>query len=149
MKSRADVAIENFRNGFNCAQAVFSAYAAEFGISETDALRIACGFGAGMGRLQGVCGTVSGACMLIGCKYGKVRKDDDAARETTYRLVREFAGRFESLNEHLDCRDLLGCDLNSPEGHAEFLKDKLRATRCEKYVRDSCRLVEELLFDSK
>ncbi len=50
MKLKADQAIECFRNGFNCAQAVFSTFAEDFGINKTDALRISCGFGAGMGR---------------------------------------------------------------------------------------------------
>ena len=50
MTTKPDQAVATFNNGFNCAQAVFSTYAEEFGIDRTIALKISCGFGAGMGR---------------------------------------------------------------------------------------------------
>jgi len=52
MSSRIDAASECFTKGFNCAQAVFFAYASHAGVSEEDALRIAASFGGGMGRQQ-------------------------------------------------------------------------------------------------
>ena len=58
------------------------------------ALKISCGFGAGMGRRQEVCGAVSGAIFLIGCKYGKTIREDNAANDLTYKLVREFSEKF-------------------------------------------------------
>jgi hypothetical protein len=39
MKSKSESAADVFRSGFNCAQAVFAAYAAGFGIPESDGLR--------------------------------------------------------------------------------------------------------------
>jgi len=62
------------------------------------AKRIACGFGAGMGFIGKTCGAVSGAIMLIGLKYGKVDKDDNAAKDKTYELIQAFSNRFIAIN---------------------------------------------------
>jgi C_GCAxxG_C_C family probable redox protein len=75
---------ERFNKGFNCAQAVFSTYAPLLKIKEEDALRIATGFGARMGRLQEVCGAVTGAFMLISCKHGMIAATDTTSKEAAY-----------------------------------------------------------------
>lgn len=49
---KSDKAIEYFRNNFNCSQSVLTVFAAEYGLSENDCLKIACAFGGGMGRMQ-------------------------------------------------------------------------------------------------
>lgn len=53
-------AIESFRSGLNCAQAVVTAYADELNFDNNLALSVSCGFGGGMGRLQETCGAVTG-----------------------------------------------------------------------------------------
>jgi len=82
---REKEALDYFRNGFNCAQAVFTPFAKENGISESLALKIACGFGAGMGRLQATCWAVTGAYMAISVKQGKSLGDkgDEKKRRHT------------------------------------------------------------------
>jgi hypothetical protein len=42
---RIEKAKERFMDGFNCSQAVFSAFASNFGLNEEMALRIASGLG--------------------------------------------------------------------------------------------------------
>ena len=75
------IAINYFRNGFNCAQSVLASYKDKININEDDLLKISCAFGAGMGRMQETCGAVSGAYMVLGLKYGKYKKDDNETRE--------------------------------------------------------------------
>jgi C_GCAxxG_C_C family probable redox protein len=145
MQSRIETAARRFADGCNCAQAVFTSYAPPFGVSETDALRIATAFGGGMGHLQEVCGAVSGAFMAIGACCGMSQLADKAAKDRTYELVYALGKRFASLHGSFLCRDLLGCDLNTEEGKAQFREQKLRDTKCVAYVRDACRLLEEML----
>jgi C_GCAxxG_C_C family probable redox protein len=147
MNGKSDSAADVFRSGFNCAQAVFAAHAAGFGISEHDAFRIACGFGGGMGRLQETCGAVTGAFMLIGCRYGMTVKDDAAAKEKTYACVRQFVDRFIEKNRSISCKTLLGCDLRSDEGKKYFKEHGLQEAVCVKCVRDAVSIVEQVLFD--
>jgi hypothetical protein len=60
-------------------------------------------------------------------------------------LAHGLGKRFASLHGSLLYRCLLGCDLNSDEGKVMFKKQKLRNTKCVGYVRDACRLLEEML----
>jgi C_GCAxxG_C_C family probable redox protein len=142
---RIETAVQRFTNGYNCAQAVFTTYAPPFGIGEGDALRIATGFGGGMGRLQEVCGAVTGAFLAIGACCGMRQPADEAAKDETYGLVHELGRRFASLHGSLLCRDLLGCDLNTEEGKARFKAQKLKDTKCVGYVREACKLLEKML----
>ena len=52
--------------GYNCCQAVVMAYNDIFGLDDATAAAISSGFGAGMGRMREVCGSVSGMVILTG-----------------------------------------------------------------------------------
>ena len=49
----------------NCAQSVLTAFSDELGLDRNTALRLARGFGGGMGRTGKTCGAVTGAYMVI------------------------------------------------------------------------------------
>jgi len=145
MSTKPDQAAALYKEGFNCAQAVFATYAEEYGIDRTAALKVACGFGAGMGRRQEVCGAVSGAILLIGSKYGKTMKDDKPANELTYKLVRELSEQFCTRHGSVSCRELLGCNLQTPEGQQFFREHNFQDLKCARYVHDAADMVESLL----
>ena len=63
--NRIEKAVGKFKEGFNCAQSVLYSYADELGLPDDLAMKIATGFGGGMGRTQEVCGAVTGALMVI------------------------------------------------------------------------------------
>lgn len=138
-------ALEYFRNGFNCAQAVFVVFAKEQGIPEAQALKIAGGFGGGMGRLQATCGAVTGAYMAIGSKYGKTLGDEGAEkREKTYTLVKTFDSQFKKLFSTTSCKELLGCDLNTDEGKKFMTENHMSEKVCERCVEQAVRIVEKI-----
>ena len=138
-------AINYFKNEFNCAQSVLIAYKDETNISENELLKISCGFGAGMGRLQNTCGAVSGAYMAIGLKYGKFNKEDNEAREKTYALVREFDSEFKKIFKTINCIELLGCNLLTEEGKKYFHDNNLRDNICIKCIEESINILDKLL----
>ncbi len=103
------------------------------------------GFGGGFAGLGGPCGTVTGGMMVIGLKYGKVKPDDEAAKEKTYGLVREFVRRFEQRHGTILCRELINADISTPEG-LQAARDKgLIATTCPAFVRSAVEILQELL----
>jgi C_GCAxxG_C_C family probable redox protein len=142
---KSDCSVQCHLNGFNCAQAVLSTYCGELGLDTETALRIAGAFDGGMGRIGETCGAVTGAIMLIGLKYGKVKPDDDAAREKSYALAQEFARRFKAEHGTLRCNELLGFDIGKPEEMQKARENQLFSTVCNKLIRDSSEIVEELL----
>ncbi len=144
--SKVQQALDCFNDGFNCSQAILSTYCGDLGLDKETALKIACGLGAGMGRLGDTCGAVSGAYLLIGLKYGQSMKDDKAAMEKTYALIQEFARLFEARNKTTICRELLEVNLISDDKQTAVERVK---TVCPKMVRDAAQLIEEILFRSE
>ncbi len=143
--SQVQTAVERFRNGYSCSQAVTSTYGAAAGLDHDTAVRIASGFGGGLGRLGGTCGAVTGAVMVLGLAHGGAQAEDRQAKEHVCERVREFARRFQARHPSLLCRDLLGCDISTPEGSALAAEKNLFATRCHDLVGDAAEIVAELV----
>lgn len=141
-KSRADSILECFGEGFNCSQAILSAYGPELGLDRDTALRVSGAFGGGMGKTGNICGAVTGAIMVIGLKCASIDARDKKARKQTNDLAREFLSAFEARNGTIICRELLGCDINSPDAK----KQKRRIKKaCRGFVRYGVELVDQIL----
>jgi C_GCAxxG_C_C family probable redox protein len=125
---------------------VLSTYGKRSGLARETAFKTAGAFGAGMARMGGTCGAVTGAFMVIGLKHGKTKADDDAAREKTYELAQQFAARFRARNKSIVCRELLGYDLATEEGRESVMEKNLFATICPRFVKDAGEILEEILF---
>jgi C_GCAxxG_C_C family probable redox protein len=143
--TRSQKAHALFREGFSCSQAVAAAFAEDLGLERETALRISQPFGGGIGKSGDWCGAVTGAFLVIGLKHGRVKAEDTISRDRTYALVQEFIRRFKARHVHLKCRDLLDCDISTPEGQKKAEELNLHATRCEEYVRDAADILEEIL----
>ena len=135
-------AVARFDDGYSCAQAVFSAYAEKLGMDRQTALKVSAGFGGGMGRMGETCGAITGAFMALGLKYGG---PDSESKDKTYELVRELADRFRARHGSLECRELLGCDVSTPEGRQRAKEQGLHSTVCTQIVRDAAEILEGLL----
>jgi len=109
IEQRAQHAVELFREGFNCSQAVFVSCADLYGIRDRQlALRLAASFGGGMGRMRLVCGAASGMFMLAGLHSGSSIPHDNEGKMANYALVQNLAGQFKSTYGSLICAELLG-----------------------------------------
>lgn len=141
-----EIAVSKFKKGFNCSQSVLFAFAKNLNLDEGTALNISSGFGAGMGRMQEICGAVTGAFMVIGLKYGKSGGSADALKEKIYSKVREFAKLFQEKHTTVNCRLLLnGCDLLTDEGRNRYNNESLKDKVCELCVRDSIKILNRIL----
>lgn len=145
--NQIETAVSCFKQGFSCSQAILSTFGEQFGLDRETALKLAAGFGGGMGRMAGTCGAVTGAFMVLGLKYGTVSPEDKQAKELTYKKVREFAVRFKEQNGSVECRELLGCEISTSEGLQIVKKKELISTLCPKFVRDAAEILEEMLKD--
>ena len=128
----------------NCAQCVFTAFSRDFGLDEKTAFSIAQAFGSGM-RVNGVCGAVTGAYMVLGLANPATRENPKQNMDKTNALAAEFNRRFKEIHGTLYCTELLGYDLTKPEQAAEAREKGLFATACPKFVRDAVEIVESLL----
>jgi C_GCAxxG_C_C family probable redox protein len=143
--SRSQGAAAAFKEGFSCSQAVFSAFTDLFGLDRQKALKLSQPFGGGIARLGLTCGAVTGALLVIGLKYGRTRPEDEEAKEKTYALVHDFIKEFKAHHSSIVCRELIGVDLDTAEGHQEAVKRGLFDNLCSKYVQDAVEILERLL----
>lgn len=147
MENRQEKAVELFIEGYNCAQAVFAAYADIYGIDKDTALRLTSSMGAGMGRMREVCGAVSSMFLLAGLGTGTTDSKDRKGKTENYELVRKMADEFKQCNGGtIICKELLG--LTKAEVSAQPLErtDMYYKKRpCIKLVRSAASIVEQYL----
>ena len=139
---RVEQAVTLFTGGMACSQAILATYGPLFGFDRDEAIRIARGFGGGMGRLSETCGAVTGAFMAISLKFDGT---DKQTKEDNYALMQEFARRFKAKHHSLNCTQLLDCDLGKPEDQAKFRELGRMQSHCICYVREAAQHLEELL----
>lgn len=138
-------ALTMFQAGFMCSQSVLAAFAEDLGLSREKALMIASGFGAGMGRMSLTCGAVTGAFMVLGLKEGYSCCDSKESKEKIYRLVREFADTFRTMHGSIECRELLGFDISTPEGYQGAADSSIFRTLCPLLVQSAVEITENML----
>jgi len=103
MKTRKHLAAEKNRlQTHNCAQAVLCTYCDLCGLDPKTAEDIAGSFGLGMGCMEGTCGSLVGAGMVLGL----VTKDRHLARKRMKQIMQQFQAR----NGATQCRLLKGVD---------------------------------------
>ena len=140
--SRVDDAVQCFCRGAACSQAILATYGPSVGLPVEQGMKLASGFAGGM-RLAQTCGAVTGAFMVLGLKYAGPNCDHRDGREEVYNALRKFTVAFQERNHTVVCKDLLGCDISTPEGLAVHRQGVHRA-RCTKLVRDAVEIVSIL-----
>lgn len=141
----SDVALARFQQGITCSSAVFSAFTNELGLDDKTAKKNGCGFSAGISRTGNICGTVSGAIMVIGRRYGKAVQRDDTATEKTRALTRRFIQEFTRKNGSVNCTKLLGHILKNQDEYDAAAKANLFKPKCPECVPDAADILEKIL----
>ena len=138
-----------FKKGYNCSQAIFCAFRDLTGYELKEAARLSAPFGGGMGRLREVCGAMSGALLTLGYLYGYDDPGDNDVKHDHYRLVREFAGRFEERFGALRCKDLLKTVSVTPGSEPEARTPGFYEKRpCLRIVAGSAEILDELIAET-
>ena len=150
--SYSEKAMELFKNGYNCSQSVFLAFCDMYKMDYETALRISSSFGAGMGRLREVCGSVTGMFMVAGMLYGYTDPKDHVSKTEHYKRIQFLANEFDKENHSIICRELLGLgkgkDSPVPELRtAEYYKKRpcvelvgMAASIMEKYIEEKAEI---------
>lgn len=149
-------AMELFRQGYNCCQAVVLAFSDiledNFGMDGKTLATMGSGFGGGMARMREVCGSFSGAVMMAGF----ISPADDptvrTARRDNYALVQDFAEEFRSRNGgSIVCRELLGLGPRPVKAEdpmpSERTAEYYRKRPCDQIIGNAAAIVAERLLE--
>ncbi len=135
-----------FLEGYNCAQAVFGAFAEDFGLDFELAMKLSSGFGGGMGRLREVCGAVSGMFMVFDMKHGYTSPTDKESKMELYSHIQNLAKAFEDDNGSIICRELLGLSEKNSVPVPEDRTEKYYKKRpCAELVEFAADLVDNYM----
>ena len=126
MESRIQITAEKKRcNSHNCAQAILHTSADVAGINEEAAMNIAGAFGGGMGCMEGTCGALVGAGLVVGL----VNKD----KVKSMKQMRQMMTKFQERNGATQCKLLKG------------IGTKVVLRECPLCVADAAEFLEELI----
>ena len=150
MTDKSKRAEELFLMGYGCAQAILGSFVEETGLSFEESMKIASGFGGGMGRMREVCGTVSGMTFLAGAISPSADPANLEERQANYALVQHFAEEFRKENGDIVCRRLLGLEPMVERSETPRPSERTEAyykkRPCGEYVGCAARIVAEYLL---
>ena len=130
LEERVNRAVDYFMAGYGCCQSVVAAFADLYGMDETLALKVAAGFGGGVGRLRMMCGAVSGIVMLVGLDCGQTVGSDREGKSACYKVVQQLLARSEQENGSLICAEILGI-----KGHERSNSTYVASPRTAEYYK--------------
>ena len=130
LDGRVARAVDNFMAGYGCCQSVVAAFADIYGLDDTQAKKIAAGFGGGVGRLRMMCGAVSGIVMLVGLDCGRTEGSDREGKSACYKVVQQLLAQSEAENGSLICAEILGI-----KGHEKAHSNYVASARTAEYYR--------------
>ena len=126
METRKHLAAEKKRCGsHNCAQAIVCTYADQIGLDDATARNVGNAFAAGMGNMEGTCGALVGAGIVL----GMATKD----KAHSMKAMRQVMTQFQQRNGATQCRLLKGV------GTKEALRE------CPDCVADAAEFLEAQL----
>lgn len=137
IEDRVKKAYDLHHSGYNCAQAVVGAYIDLFNMDMDQAMTIAYGFGGGVGMTREICGTLTGAAMLLGLKYGK-GEADLKQKKFVNEKVAALCKEYEQSHGSVVCGELLGLRETDKE---------VNRTTCDELIMEVVRLLEKYLID--
>lgn len=143
MSEKSNTAVENFKNGYNCAQSVFLAFCAEYGLDAAASARLVNALGGGMCKTGNMCGALSAGLLAMSAKQGKSRPEEVDRQLKTYTLGREAVDAFRREFGATDCPTLLGYDISVPEELEKAVAADAFQKTCRKFIERSVALAED------
>lgn len=142
LNQRVELAVDLFKQGYNCSQSVVAAFADMYGFTREQALKMAASFGGGIGRMRQTCGAACGLFMIAGLETGSIDPKDRQGKSANYELVQQLAAKFKQQTGSLICGELLGLKKDSPViSTPEERSEKYYAKRpCVKMVETAAKI---------
>lgn len=132
---------------YHCSQALFGAFADDFGLDLKTAFKISTCFGAGM-RQGGTCGCITASLLVLGMALGFYDSQDKEREIYGNKKTEEFIKRFsERMDGMVYCRDILGKDISKPKEMAVIRQEGLILKKCPRALNISIDILEEMLAD--
>ncbi len=118
--------------GYNCAQAVSCAFTDVTSVSHQDWFKLAEGFGGGIGRMQGTCGALLAAYMIVSSNASDGALHNGKSKKDTYAKIQDVHYKFVERMGSSQCKELL-------------LGQEPKPGKCDDKLYAACDVIEEAL----
>ncbi|MGC7872553.1 C-GCAxxG-C-C family protein [Desulfosporosinus sp. SYSU MS00001] len=127
-----------FKEGLNCSESILHTFNELLNNPlNSESLKMATGFGGGLGHAGCMCGALTSSVMVLGLYQGRINPQQD--REPLYNLAHEFHDRFSDQFGGTCCRVLNPHDFDSPE----------HLRHCLKLTGGTAKLLMEFILEKK
>jgi C_GCAxxG_C_C family probable redox protein len=144
--SRRELAINYFKEGYNCTQAVVMAFKDVLSIDPNELCKISSPFGGGISRMRETCGAVTGMVLVLGNLIGYDTPEIGVKKHELYKNTQELLRIFENKYGSLRCGILLNLEEKhsdpkpSPRDHSFFEKRP-----CPELIGGAAEILEDFL----
>lgn len=140
-------AVQLLHQQYHCSQALFGAFADDFGLDLKTAFKISTCFGGGM-RQGATCGCITAAMLVLGMALGFYDSQDKEQEIYGNKKTDEFIRRFtKEMEGDINCRDILGKDISKPDELAVIRSEGLILKKCPRAISISIDILEDMLAD--
>ena len=109
--TRRELAINYFKEGYNCSQSVVMAFKDVLSIDAKQLCKVASPFGGGISRMRETCGAVTGMVLVLGNLIGDDTPEMGGKKHELYKNTQEILKIFENKYGSLTCRRLLNLEV--------------------------------------
>jgi len=101
-KTLSDLTSKNYKSGFNCAEAILSAFKETLKLNLD--VKIATGMGGGIGAAKDLCGALNGGVVVLGALFGRNYPNEKA--DKIYSLSKAFHDKFKEAFSTTCCLEI-------------------------------------------
>jgi C_GCAxxG_C_C family probable redox protein len=134
-------------NIHGCAETTFMVLQQTYGLPAATDSSPAMALNGGVAWSGGCCGAITGAAMAVGRLAAQRIADHKEAKRIARSIIIRLMDDFRLEYDHVNCRDLLGLDISSEEGHAAFIEGQVWHTVCMNQIEFSLRKLVALQDD--
>lgn len=148
--TRKEQAINYFKEGYNCTQAVVLAFKDLLTIDASELCKIASPFGGGISRMRETCGAVTGMVLVLGNLLGYSTPETSSVKKELYEKTQEILKIFENKYGSLTCRVFLNVNVKhddptpSVRDHSFFEKRP-----CPELIGGAAEILDNFLEERK
>lgn len=121
-------------NLYGCAETALMVLQQAYGLPDADDSSAAMALNGGVAWRGGLCGAVSGAALAVGRLAGQRIADHREAKRVARGIVARLMDQFEAEFGQMDCRELIGLDISTKEGHARFIESQVWHGACMRQI---------------
>jgi C_GCAxxG_C_C family probable redox protein len=131
------VTFVNDATTYGCAETSYIVLKQAYGLPDPDDSGPAMALNGGVAYRGGICGALSGAALAIGQLAAARISDHATAKRVARGLMQRVIDQFEDDYGSIECRDLIGFDLQQQGEHDRFIAAGVWKTTCADQVESA------------